>query len=81
MNDQQRTNSISSGVVAAISAAVVAVSGSVAWFSAQTPDTPTPTNSSQTIKQPVTQQGNEHGDTESYPNCCNKCLFPACQQK
>ena len=59
MNDQQRTNSISSGVVAAISAAVVAVSGSVAWFSAQTPDTPTPTNSSQTIKQPVTQQGNE----------------------
>ena len=59
MNDQQRTNSISSGVVAAISAAVVAVSGSVAWFSAQTPDTPTHTNSSQTIKQPVTQQGNE----------------------
>ena len=63
MNDQQRTNGISSGVVAAISAAVVAVSGGVAWFSSQTPDTPTPTNSSQIIKQPIkqstTQQGNE----------------------
>ena len=63
MNDQQRTNGISSGVVAAISAAVVAVSGGVAWFSSQSSDPPTPANSSQTIKQPVqqstTQQGNE----------------------
>ncbi|MEI6442228.1 MAG: GerMN domain-containing protein [Nostocales cyanobacterium ELA583] len=63
MNDQQRTNGISSGVVAAISAVVIVVSGGVAWFSAQTPDTPTPGNSSQTIKQPIKQstiqQGNE----------------------
>jgi spore germination protein GerM len=63
MNNQQRTNGISAGAVAAISAAVIAVSGGVAWFSGQTPETPTPTNSSQTIKQPVkqstTQQGNE----------------------
>ncbi len=63
MNNQQRTNGISSGVVAAISAAVVVVSGGVAWFSSQTPNASTPANSSQTIKQPVkqstTQQGNE----------------------
>jgi spore germination protein GerM len=63
MNNQQRTNRISAGVVAAISATVVAVSGGVAWFSAQTPDITTPGNSSQTIKQPIkqstTQQGNE----------------------
>jgi spore germination protein GerM len=55
MNDQQRTNGISSGAVAAISAVVVAVSGGVAWFSSQTPNTPTPTNSSQIIKQPIKQ--------------------------
>ncbi|MDP5016579.1 spore germination protein [Anabaena sp. UHCC 0187] len=63
MNDQQRTNGISSGAVAAISAAVVAVSGGIAWFSSQTPNPPTPSNSSQIIKQPIkqstTQQGNE----------------------
>ncbi len=63
MNNQQRTNGISSGTIAAISAAVVAVSGGVAWFSAQTPNPSIPGNSSQTIKQPVkqstTQQGNE----------------------
>ncbi|MTJ51120.1 GerMN domain-containing protein [Dolichospermum sp. UHCC 0259] len=63
MNNQQRTNGISSGVVAAISAAVVVVSGGVAWFSAQTPNNSTPDNSSQIIKQPIkqstTQQGNE----------------------
>jgi len=63
MNNQQRTNRISAGVVAAISATVVAVSGGVAWFSNQTPDLTTPGNSSQTIKQPIkqstTQQGNE----------------------
>jgi spore germination protein GerM len=63
MNNQQRTNGISSGVVAAISAAVVVVSGGVAWFSSQTPNSSTPANSSQTIKQPVkqstTQQANE----------------------
>jgi spore germination protein GerM len=63
MNNQQRTNGISSGVVAAVSAAVVAVSGGVAWFASQTTDTPTPPKSSQTIQnpvqQPTTQPGNE----------------------
>ena len=63
MNNQQRTNGVSSGVIAAISAAVVVVSGGVAWFSAQTPNPPTPDNSSQSIKQPIkqstTQQGNQ----------------------
>jgi spore germination protein GerM len=63
MNDQQRTNGISSGLVAAISVAVVAVSGGVAWFSSQSANTPTPTNPSETIKKPIqesnSQQGNE----------------------
>ncbi|MTJ55309.1 spore germination protein [Anabaena sp. UHCC 0253] len=63
MNNQERTNRISSGVVAAVSAAVVAVSGGVAWFASQTTDTPTPPKSSQTIQnpvqQPTTQPGNE----------------------
>ena len=39
MNDQPRTNrNISSGVIAAVSATVVAVSGGVAWLSSQTPN-------------------------------------------
>jgi len=63
MNNQQRTNGVSPSLIAAISAAVVVVSGGVAWFSAQTPNHSTPDNSSQTIKQPIkqstTQQGNE----------------------
>jgi spore germination protein GerM len=57
MNEQQRTNRhISYGVIAAVSAAVVAVSGGLAWFTSQTPQTPTPGNTSQTIKQPQAQQ-------------------------
>jgi spore germination protein GerM len=63
MNNQQRTNGVSPSLIAAISAAVVVVSGGVAWFSAQTPNNSTPDNSSQIIKQPIkqstTQQGNE----------------------
>jgi spore germination protein GerM len=66
MNEQQRTNrNISSGVIAAVSAAVVAVSGGVAWLTSQTPETPIPGNPSQSIKQPqpqqplTTQPGNE----------------------
>jgi len=65
MNDQQRTNrNISSGVIAAVSAAVVAVSGGVAWFTSQTPtNTPSPVNPSQSIRQPqqplTTQPANE----------------------
>lgn len=64
MNDQQRTNrNLSSGVIAAVSAAVVAVSGGVAWFTAQSPDTTTSQNPSPNIKQPqqplTTQPGNQ----------------------
>ncbi|MEA5575779.1 GerMN domain-containing protein [Anabaena sp. UHCC 0451] len=64
MNDQQRTNrNVSSGVIAAVSAAVVAVSGGVAWLTSQTPEIPTPGNPSQSIRQPqqplTTQPGNE----------------------
>jgi spore germination protein GerM len=63
MNNQQRTNGVSSGLIAAIFVAVLVVSGGMAWFSAQTPNNSTPDNSSQTIKQPIeqstTQQGNE----------------------
>lgn len=64
MNDQQRTNrNISSGVIAAVSAAVVAVSGGVAWLTSQTPQTPIQGNPSQSIRQPqqplTTQPGNE----------------------
>jgi len=63
MNNQQRINGIPVGVIAAISIAVVSVSGGVAWFSSQSPNNSTPANSSQSIKQPIkqstTQQGNE----------------------
>jgi spore germination protein GerM len=63
MNNQQRTNRITPGVVAAVSAAVVAVSGSVAWFTSQSSNSPTPANPSQTSNQRVqpsnTQTGNE----------------------
>jgi spore germination protein GerM len=64
MNDQQRTNrNISSGVIAAVSAAVVAASGGVAWLTSQTPKTPIQGNPSQSIRQPqqplTTQPGQE----------------------
>jgi spore germination protein GerM len=55
MNDQQGSNRLSPGVIAAVSAAVIAVSGGVAWFASQsnkTPVTSNPTNPSQTIQQP-----------------------------
>ncbi|MBD2444726.1 GerMN domain-containing protein [Dolichospermum sp. FACHB-1091] len=65
MNDQQRTNGISSGVVAAVSAVVVAVSGGVAWFSSHSSNTPTPTNSSEIIKQPVNQSTSQQGNEQT----------------
>ncbi|MBD2450853.1 GerMN domain-containing protein [Nostoc sp. FACHB-152] len=55
MNDQQGSNRISSGVVAAASAAVIAVSGGLAWFATQSnkaPITSNPANPSQSIQQP-----------------------------
>ncbi|MBW4554366.1 MAG: GerMN domain-containing protein [Trichormus sp. ATA11-4-KO1] len=63
MKDQQGSNRISSGVIAAVSAAVVAVGGGVAWLTANTNQSPTPTSPSQTIKPPsqpsTTQPGQE----------------------
>ncbi|MFM8007126.1 MAG: spore germination protein, partial [Dolichospermum sp.] len=41
MNDQQRTNNISSGVIAAVSVAVIVVSGGIAWFSSHSSNTST----------------------------------------
>jgi len=65
MNDQQRTNGISSGLVAAISVAVVAVSGGVAWFSSQSANTPTPTNPSEIIKQSIEQSNSQQGNEQT----------------
>jgi spore germination protein GerM len=65
MNDQQGSNRISSGVIAAVSAAVIAVGGGVAWLATQpnkTPVTSNPANPNQTIQQPQqpsTTQPNE----------------------
>ncbi|MDZ8025287.1 MAG: GerMN domain-containing protein [Nostoc sp. SerVER01] len=63
MKDQQGSNRISSGVIAAVTAAVVAVGGGVAWLTAQSNNTPTPSKPSQRVDQPAqsstTQQGNE----------------------
>jgi spore germination protein GerM len=63
MKDQQGSNRISSGVIAAVSAVVVAVGGGVAWFTSQSSNSPTPSNASGRIEQsaqPSTRQpGNE----------------------
>ncbi|HIK08204.1 MAG TPA: GerMN domain-containing protein [Trichormus sp. M33_DOE_039] len=59
MNDQQGSKRISSGVIAAVSAAVVAVGGGVAWLTAQN-QSPTQSTPSQRVEQPYnTQLGNE----------------------
>jgi spore germination protein GerM len=52
MKDQQGSNRNSSGVVAAVSAAVVAVSGGVAWLTWNAKNPPTPPQSPQTLTQP-----------------------------
>ncbi len=49
---EQRSNRISSGVIAAVSAAVVAVSGGVALFTWNSSQSPTTDNTSQTTQQP-----------------------------
>ncbi|MBD2495612.1 GerMN domain-containing protein [Nostoc sp. FACHB-280] len=61
MNDEQKSNRISSGVVAAVSAAVIAVSGGVAWLTTQSqkaPITTNPANPNQSIQQQPTQPSN-----------------------
>jgi spore germination protein GerM len=51
MKDQQGSNRISSGVIASVAAAVVAVSGGVAWLT-HSSNSPAPSNPTNTIKQP-----------------------------
>ncbi|MBW4643527.1 MAG: GerMN domain-containing protein [Goleter apudmare HA4340-LM2] len=63
MKDQQGSNRISSGVVASVAAAVVAVGGGVAWLTWQSSNSPTPSSPTNTIRQPgnstQAQPGNE----------------------
>ncbi len=63
MKDQQGSNRISSGVIAALSAAVVVVGGGVALFTSHSSNTPTPSNPTARIVQPAQpstkQPGNE----------------------
>jgi spore germination protein GerM len=59
MNDQQGSKRISPGVIAAVSAAVLAVGGGVAWLTANQ-QSPTQSTPSQITQQPYnTQPGNE----------------------
>ncbi|ODG97385.1 spore germination protein [Nostoc sp. KVJ20] len=67
MKDQQGSNRISSGVIAAVSAVVVAVGGGVAWFSTQSSNTPTPSNPSGRIAQPA-QPSTRQPANEQTPN-------------
>ncbi|MEH2023848.1 GerMN domain-containing protein [Nostoc sp.] len=67
MKDQQGSNRISSGVIAAVSAVVVAVGGGVAWFTTQSSNTPTPSNPSSRIQQPAQPSTRQPGN-EQTPN-------------
>ncbi|MBN3883536.1 MAG: GerMN domain-containing protein [Nostoc sp.] len=67
MKDQQGSNRISSGVIAAVSAAVVAVGGGVAWFTSQSSNTPIPSNPSGQIAQPA-QPSTRQPANEQTPN-------------
>jgi spore germination protein GerM len=67
MKDQQGSNRISSGAIAAVSAVVVAVGGGVAWFTTQSSNTPTPSNPSGQIAQPA-QPSTRQPANEQTPN-------------
>ncbi|MBC6429737.1 spore germination protein [Nostoc sp. HG1] len=67
MKDQQGSNRISSGAIAAVSAVVVAVGGGVAWFTTHSSNTPTPPNPSGRIEQP-TQPLTRQPANEQTPN-------------
>ncbi|MBH8562661.1 GerMN domain-containing protein [Nostoc sp. CENA67] len=54
MTDQQGSKRISSGVIAAVSAAVVAVSGGVAWMTWNNSNTPATSNPSEKLTNPQT---------------------------
>jgi spore germination protein GerM len=65
MKDQQGSNRNSSGVIAAVSAAVVAVSGGVAWLTWQSNNPPTPPGSSQTITPPGSSSNTQPGQEQT----------------
>ncbi|MEH2435790.1 MAG: GerMN domain-containing protein [Nostoc sp.] len=67
MKDQQGSNRISSGAIAAVSAVVVAVGGGVAWFTTHSSNTPTPSNPSERIAQPA-QPSTKQPANEQTPN-------------
>lgn len=67
MKDQQGSNRISSGAIAAVSAVVVAVGGGVAWFTSQSNNIPTPSNPSGRIEQPA-QPSTRQPANEQTPN-------------
>ncbi|WP_375500657.1 GerMN domain-containing protein [uncultured Nostoc sp.] len=67
MKDQQGSNRISSGAIAAVSAVVVAVGGGVAWFTTHSSNTPTPPNPSGRIAQPA-QPSTRQPANEQSPN-------------
>lgn len=52
MREQQKNNRVSSGVIAAVSAAVIAVSGGVAWFTWNTINNQVSVNPSGTVTRP-----------------------------
>ncbi|MBE9001439.1 MULTISPECIES: GerMN domain-containing protein [unclassified Nostoc] len=67
MKDQQGSNRISSGAIAAVSAVVVAVGGGVAWFTTHSSNPPTPSNPSGRIAQPA-QPSTRQPANEQTPN-------------
>jgi len=67
MKDQQGSNRISSGIIAAVSVAVVAVGGGVAWITSQSSNSPTPSNPSGRIEQPAQPSTRQPGN-EQTPN-------------
>jgi spore germination protein GerM len=68
MKDQQGSNRISSGAIAAVSAVVVAVGGGVAWFTSHSSNTPTPSNPSERIAQPPQPSTTQPPANEKTPN-------------
>ncbi|MBN3907370.1 MAG: GerMN domain-containing protein [Nostoc sp. NMS1] len=67
MKDQQGSNRISSGAIAAVSAAVVAVGGGVAWFTTHSSNPPTPSNPTGRIAEPA-QLSTRQPANEQTPN-------------
>ncbi|MHC5724333.1 MAG: GerMN domain-containing protein [Nostoc sp.] len=65
MKDQQGSNRISSGVIAAVSAVVVAVGGGVAWFTSHSSNTPTASNPSERIVQPAKPSTKQPGNDQT----------------